>query len=584
MKEEFLVDDGILIKYNGHDDEITVPDTVRVIGKEAFCDHYNLSRITLPDGIMEIRESAFRGCIELESINIPETVTVIGTAAFKWCLCLKEVHFPDGIKSVGREAFDCCRQMQEITLPRGISSFGGTVLEDIWNSFFDTDSRIAMISAFLRFASDSVIYDHAVIRKIRANRNKIIIYAISKDFPEVLHRLIPMLNKITLYELDEYLDLAKNAPSCMAILLDYKNKTYSVSAQAKFEAERLDKELGLKERSVMEWRRIFRFKKTAEGIVITGYKKSDHDVIIPDRIGRSTVVAIGDKAFFPGLVFDDRRIDIEPKIRHVSIPDSVKRIGSAAFEGCTYLSKVLLPSHPVELGDRAFHGCYELADSDGFLVVGDTLFGYRGDKERVEIPKGVKTISKDCFTEPDHITSVYIPDGVTHIEESAFENCSRLRELRLPDSVTYLGDRALYGCRGLADDKGFVIARGKLFGYYGTEAVVTVPEGVRSIGYRTFYNCFRVRKIILPESVEIIEADAFRSCIFLTDVVMSSNVKGLGARVFGRCGSLKGIDLPDRIQIGKDAFKCCPGLKKAMARRYPEASDDKRPSLTRRKK
>ena len=64
----------------------------------------------------------------------------------------------------------------------------------------------------------------------------------------------------------------------------------------------------------------------------------------------------------------------------------------------------------------------------------------------------------------------------------------------------------------------FVIKKGVLVEYNGTDEVVTVPEGVRVIGERVFQPNFemdgeleleRLKKVIIPETVWAIDKNAF---------------------------------------------------------------------------
>ena len=48
-----------------------------------------------------------------------------------------------------------------------------------------------------------------------------------------------------------------------------------------------------------------------------------------------------------------------------------------------------------------------------------------------------------------------------------------------------------------------------LVAYKGTEAVVTIPDSVTSIGYRAFRGCENLKSVTIPDSVTSISEDAF---------------------------------------------------------------------------
>ena len=64
---------------------ITVPDSVTVIGEQAFRVHGNLRVVTLPSSVTHIKARAFEGCFSLEMVYIPKSVTTIDDDAFRSC-------------------------------------------------------------------------------------------------------------------------------------------------------------------------------------------------------------------------------------------------------------------------------------------------------------------------------------------------------------------------------------------------------------------------------------------------------------------------------------------------------------------
>ena len=82
---DFAIFDDTLVRYKGRDEEITIPDTVKIIGTDAFDNRYSLKKIIIPNGVKEIEKSAFNYFEKLEDIYIPESVTKIDKEAFFHC-------------------------------------------------------------------------------------------------------------------------------------------------------------------------------------------------------------------------------------------------------------------------------------------------------------------------------------------------------------------------------------------------------------------------------------------------------------------------------------------------------------------
>ncbi len=64
---------NVLYKYSGSVAEVTVPNTVTIIAKDAFASMGSISTITLPDKISEVRDNAFSGVK-----NISKDITITG--------------------------------------------------------------------------------------------------------------------------------------------------------------------------------------------------------------------------------------------------------------------------------------------------------------------------------------------------------------------------------------------------------------------------------------------------------------------------------------------------------------------------
>ena len=85
----------------------TVPEGVKVIGKEAFSGAFNLRSISLPGSLRSIEADAF-SVTGLISVDIPEGVTSIGDYAFSGCNGLVSVSLPRSLTSIGENPFKEC--------------------------------------------------------------------------------------------------------------------------------------------------------------------------------------------------------------------------------------------------------------------------------------------------------------------------------------------------------------------------------------------------------------------------------------------------------------------------------------------
>ena len=128
---EFLISDGVLVKYIGTKINVVVPDCVVEIGQHAFSPIklegtsaketvlLNLRSVTIPDSVKIINENAFYGCSQLRDVK-GSAVEEIGFSAFCGCKALEKFDFGN-LKKIGGTAFYGCSSLNSIVIPEGVS-------------------------------------------------------------------------------------------------------------------------------------------------------------------------------------------------------------------------------------------------------------------------------------------------------------------------------------------------------------------------------------------------------------------------------------------------------------------------------
>ena len=147
-------------------------------------------------------------------------------------------------------------------------------------------------------------------------------------------------------------------------------------------------------------------------------------------------------------------------------------IGESAFENCSGLTSINIPSVVTNLGSYAFVGCENLSGS-------------------IIIPNGVTVINNGVFKDCSSVISFTIPNAVTRIGDESFMYCSGITSIDIPSTVTSIGVGAFQTCKSLVS----VICR-----------PTTPPTG----GYSTtFAGNASGRKIYVPaDSVNTYKTDS----------------------------------------------------------------------------
>lgn len=131
-KEDFvIVGQGILIRYLGHEREVTIPEEVRFIST-AFTAlngrmdgiRSRLEKVNIGENVEIIGDCAFNLCTHLSDIKIPETVTYIGERAFADCVSITELEIPTSITRIEDYTFFSCEGLVEYTVPDHIQYVG----------------------------------------------------------------------------------------------------------------------------------------------------------------------------------------------------------------------------------------------------------------------------------------------------------------------------------------------------------------------------------------------------------------------------------------------------------------------------
>ncbi len=154
------------------------------------------------------------------------------------------------------------------------------------------------------------------------------------------------------------------------------------------------------------------------------YCKKLKRVLIPEG-----VTSIGDGAFLSCSELED-----------VNLPSTLVNIGRAAFSRCLKLSMPKIPDRVECIGGQAYMGCKAMADNNGMIIVGNTLYGFEGDSRDV-IVKGVSHVGELAFQNKT-IKSVTIQEGVSSIEWGAFSGCDKLTKVVLPKSLIKIAKEA----------------------------------------------------------------------------------------------------------------------------------------------
>ena len=251
----------------------------------------------------------------------------------------------------------------------------------------------------------------------------------------------------------------------------------------------------------------FLFEEYGEGLLLVGSYLYQEKMTIPSEVNGLPVIAIGERAFTENSVLEE-----------IVLPDSVERICTWAFYGCTSLEKIVMCGVK-RIDSSAFADCYKLKSvdfSEGLVYIGDTAFS-------------------SCSS----LEEVYVPASLVYIGEGAFNYCISLRSFSVSEENTVYTSES-----GVLYNK----EKTKLF-WYPTKKngdFFAVPEGVIEIGNNAF--CYSsLVNVSLPSTLEVINDFAFFGCEMLEKIIIPDGVTTINQSVFSGCKGLKIAVLPKNL-------------------------------------
>ncbi len=216
---------------------------------------------------------------------------------------------------------------------------------DYCMSLFSSSMKAALCYGYLKSDDINEAYDVAVKR----SKKKVLELIAKDDDPKAATRYLETYKKpLSINDIDELIKLFNGCDNVTAVLLSYKRTNYADQEIEGNLLDHIDKEFGVKERTLKEWRKIYSLSIQGETISIVSYKGKEPVVHIPEVIDGKKVTSLQS-------AFENRE-----DLTEVILPDSVQFIGWNAFSNCTGLREIVIPDSVTEIGMDAFTGCINL--------------------------------------------------------------------------------------------------------------------------------------------------------------------------------------------------------------------------------
>ena len=525
---------------------VTIPSSVTNIDKDAFKDCSGLKSVYISDlaawcniDFVEGSESdipyssnplnyahrLFLNDAEITSLEIPQDVKTIKYAVFEGLSALTSVTIPNSVTLIGRNAFRGNVGLTSLTIPSDVTSIGSY-------AFWECSGLTTIESEITTPFTITNVFESSITESVPL--------------------YVPVGTKSS-YQSTSGWSAFKNIVELGGVGFDFEVDGFN-----------------------------YRIGENNTAFLIANTPVYSGKIVIPDKVSYSgttySVTGIGANAF-----------DSCSGLTSVTIPSSVTKIDKDAFKDCRGLTSV-------HISDLAAWCNIDFVESSGSgvpfssnpLNYAHHLYLNGSEIKSLEIPQGVKTIKYAAFEGCSGFTSVTIPNNVTSIGRMAFRGCSGFTSLTLPNSVTSIGAYAFWECSGLTSIESEItspFAITNVFESSITNSVTLyIPIGTKSAyqstsGWNSFKNLLERGGIGFEFEVDGIK---YRVCennavyvitnnpvysgkVVIPDKVSYSettySVIGIGESAFEGCSGLTSVTIPSSVtKIDKDAFKDCSGL------------------------
>ena len=220
-------------------------------------------------------------------------------------------------------------------------------------------------------------------------------------------------------------------------------------------------------------------------------------------------------------------------IRFVDLPTKLKTIGDNAFDNRYLIGPLVLPEGLDSIGKEAFQHNYitEVTIPESVRGIGQAAFYDNQTLQSATLNNNMETIVRSLFNNCKKLAVVHGGKNVKNIVYRAFYGCDSLRSIK--DVVPVTIDReAFYKCQKLEN---FNFSRIKSIGYESFYQCYSLKEAdlttLTSID-RSFAGCMGLKKVTLGNDITTIKSDAFYNCHALEEVILGSSINSLESNCF----------------------------------------------------
>lgn len=524
--------------------EIIIPNTVTEIKASAFADCLNLTNVIIPNSVQKIGKDAFKNVMNIT--YDPEKMLAEGSPwGAKSTTAYTEGNFVyyDNSKAMLIGCLDS--ESQSITVPDCVEAIDGYAF-----TLCDNLQTLSFSSPQIVFSPETLVGCSSVRKVSSANTDNGITYTDYNPASSAKGGEVHLTGDNGILFADRTMSGTYTVPDTVSFICPSAFATcigLEVSIPDSVTLISIGKDAFLNSKNFLNW-------SEAEAFQVGNYLIKAAENIKSYQIP-ANIICIADGAF-------DGCLEL---LTVSSLGRRLLSVGKSCFRGCSKLKTVTIPDTVRYLGSGAFEDTpiTKTAASD-VITVGNTLVSVPLSTRQYVVPDNITCIADGAFRGCELMTSVTLPESIISIGEECFAGCLTLREITIPESVTAIGKNAFKDCASLTE--------------------INIPEKVGRIDYTSFYGCTGINTFTVDEDnarfaaedgilmskdkTELMQYPASKQG---EEYTIPLNVKYIESFAFRKCSNLKYINIPRDMKYGyKNPFEGCK-LETAL---YDEGGSD----------
>ena len=433
----FVIENGVLKKYNGWQAFVEIPDTVTAIGDEAFKNNTSMVSVSIPDSVKSIGDSAFYGCTSLLGVVIPDSVEKTGRCAFQKCSKLASAYLPVNEKftMIRQWMFYSCTSLKKIVIPDNVTDIEGNAFAECTELSSVTLSKNLKTMGWQVFGNDNKLNEIEIPKSLEECRYSVNSAGIDGGAFDNCANLKTVTFEEGTTEIAEGL-----FAGCTGIEQITIPDTVTVIESGAFGGCINLKEITVPDNVTEIQRSAFEYCSSLKTAKLSGNLESIGVYAFDNCTSLTEVHLSNIIKEIPSSTFSGCK-----KLTTINFPSTLTMIGNSAFSGCESLPEAILPSGVEKIESNAFKNCKAMKKAvvpDTVSSIGSSAFYGCETLTDITLGSKLKKIESQTFYGCTVLPSIVIPYNVTTIGDSAFVNCTKLTQITVPRNTTSIASNA----------------------------------------------------------------------------------------------------------------------------------------------